>query len=141
MSKMNPVVHFELPAENRKRMTDFYSTAFGWKTEQFGPEMGEYVLVTTSEVGEDYFPKQIGKINGDFYQKTEDPVSNHPSVVISVDDINESIEKVNKADGKVLGVNTNKPGEPGDISGVGLYCVFIDTEGHCVSMLQPSAEM
>jgi predicted enzyme related to lactoylglutathione lyase len=34
--KMNPVVHFEMPAEDRKRMADFYTKAFGWKTQQLG---------------------------------------------------------------------------------------------------------
>ena len=130
MLKMNPVVHFELPADNKKRMTDFYSTAFGWKTEQLGPEMGEYVLVTTSEVGEDHFPKQRGTINGGIYQKTDDPVLNYPSVVISVDDINESIQKLKKAGGKVLG-------EPMPIPGIGSFVSFIDTEGNRLSILQP----
>ncbi|MEJ2492727.1 MAG: hypothetical protein P8Y79_00170 [Ignavibacteriaceae bacterium] len=129
MSKMNPVVHFELPAENKKRMTDFYFTAFGWQMQQLGAEMGEYVLATTSEVGEDRFPKQRGTINGGIYQKS-DMTSPHPSVVISVDDINESIEKVKKAGGKVLG-------EPMPIPGVGLFVPFIDTEGNQLSMLQP----
>ena len=46
-AKMHPVVHFEMPAEDRKRMSAFYTRAFGWKTEQLGPEMGEYVVVTT----------------------------------------------------------------------------------------------
>ena len=42
MSKMNPVVHFEMPAENRKRMAQFYTNVFGWKIQQLGPEMGNY---------------------------------------------------------------------------------------------------
>ena len=141
MSKMNPVVHFELPAENKKRMTDFYFTAFGWQMQQLGAEMGEYVLATTSEVGEDHFPKQRGAINGGFYQKTNDPVSNHPSVVIAVDDIKESMNKVKMTGGKILGGEPNKPGEPVNIPGVGLYCSIIDTEGNRVGMLQPSREM
>ena len=137
MSKMNPVVHFEMPSENKNRMVKFYSSVFGWKTEQLSPEMGEYVMVTTSEVGDDHFPKQRGTINGGFYQKTDDSVSNHPSVVIAVDDIQESMKKVTEAGGKILGGDPNKPGEPGDIPGVGLYCSFIDTEGNRLSMLQP----
>ena len=134
---MNPVIHFEMPAENKNRMSDFYTKAFGWQTEQLGPEMGEYVVVTTSEVGEDHFPKQRGTINGGFYQKTPDPVSNHPSIVIAVDDIKESMKKVTAAGGKVLGGDPTNPGEPFMIPGIGLYCSFIDTEGNRVSMLQP----
>ena len=89
MSKMNPVVHFEMPAENRKRMAEFYSNTFGWKIQQLGPEMGEYMVVTTSETDEKGHPLKPGMIGGGFYQKTDDPVSNHPSIVIAVDEIAE----------------------------------------------------
>jgi uncharacterized protein len=37
--KMNPIVHFEMPAEDKKRIAKFYSKAFGRKTKQLGPEM------------------------------------------------------------------------------------------------------
>jgi hypothetical protein len=137
MSKINPVVHFEMPAENRKRMAEFYSNIFGWKIQQLGPEMGNYMVVTTSETDEKGHPKTPGNIGGGFYQKTDNPISNHPSIVIAVDDIRESMKKVAEAGGKVLGGDPNKPGEPGDIPGVGLYCSFIDTEGNRCSMLQP----
>jgi uncharacterized protein len=69
--KMNPVVHFEMPAEDKKRIAKFYSKAFGWKTKQLGPEMGEYVLVTTTETDEMGFPKEPGKINGVFFANTQ----------------------------------------------------------------------
>jgi uncharacterized protein len=135
MSKMNPVVHFEMPAENRKRMAEFYTNAFGWKIRQLGPEMGEYMVVSTSETDEKTMrPKEAGMINGGFYQKTDAPEANHPSVVISVDDINESIQKVKNGGGKVLG-------EPMPISGVGTFVSFIDTEGNRVSILQPLENM
>ena len=140
MSKMNPVVHFEMPAENKKRMAEFYTSAFGWQMQHLGPEMGEYIVVTTSEVGEDHFPKQRGTINGGFYQKTKDPVSNHPSVVIAVDDIYDTMKQVKESGGKVLGggnPNKKSPEEPDNIPGVGLYSSFIDTEGNRVGVLQP----
>ena len=28
--KMNPVVHFEMPADDSRRMADFYTKVFGW---------------------------------------------------------------------------------------------------------------
>jgi predicted enzyme related to lactoylglutathione lyase len=134
MSKMNPVVHFEMPAENRKRMAEFYTNVFGWKIQQLGPEMGEYMLVTTSDTDEKGFPLKPGMIGGGFYQKTDDPLTQHPSVVISVNDINESIKKVKSGGGKVLG-------EPMPIPGVGTFVSFIDTEGNRVSILQPQENM
>jgi uncharacterized protein len=131
---MNPVVHFEMPATDASRMSAFYSKAFGWQTQQLGPEMGHYVLVSTSETGEDGFPKTPGMINGGFFQKTKD--NQAPSVVISVDDVRAAMKQVAAAGGKVLG--GQKPGEPDDIPGVGLYCSFLDTEGNRVGMLQPA---
>jgi predicted enzyme related to lactoylglutathione lyase len=130
MAKMNPVVHFEMSAENGKRMAEFYSKVFGWQTQQFGEEMGGYILASTTETDENGMPKNPGAINGGFYQRTEDPALNHPSVVISVDDINESIEKVKKEGGKTLG-------KIEEIPGIGQYISFIDTEGNRAGMLQP----
>ncbi len=134
MKKMDPVVHFELPANDTKRMAKFFTEAFGWKTQFLGDEMGNYVTAATSETGKDGRPKNPGTINGGFYVKTKDMPAQHPSVVIGVDDINESIKKVKKAGGEVLG-------EPMNIPGIGLYVSFIDTEGNRLSILQPSMEM
>lgn len=131
---MNPVVHFEMPAVDKDRMVTFYENVFGWEAQRLGPEMGNYVIVSTSERGENGFPKQPGMINGGFFDKAEDNAN--PSVVIAVDDINEAMKEVEKAGGKVLG--GYKPGIPDDIPGVGLYCAIIDTEGNRVGMLQPN---
>ena len=131
--KMNPVVHFEMPAEDKKRMADFYTRAFGWQTKQLGAEMGGYVVVTTTESDENG-PRQPGAINGGFFQKTDAQPSQYPSVVIAVDDIKGHVKKVEAAGGKVIG-------EPAEIPGVGLYVTFFDTEGNRVSMLQPAPRM
>ena len=132
-NKMNPVVHFEMPAEDRNRMAAFYSKVFGWQTQMLGPEMGEYVLVTTTESDENG-PKQPGAINGGFFPKAADAPAQHPSVVIAVDDIEASIKKVTGAGGKIMG-------GPHDIPGVGQHAYFQDTEGNVVSMLQPVPRM
>jgi uncharacterized protein len=128
--EMNPVVHFEMPAEDRKRMADFYTKVFGWKIQQLGEDMGNYVLATTTESDENGMPKKPGAINGGFFQKTDDKPAQYPSVVIAVDDIKEHMMNVGKLGGKVLG-------EPMDIPGIGLYVSFFDTEGNRVGMIQP----
>lgn len=131
---MNPVVHFEMAAEDKKRMSEFYTKVFGWQTQQLGAEMGEYVLVTTIDSDANGRPQKPGGINGGFYQKTDDPNLNHPSVVIGVEDIHESIKKVEQFGGKILG-------EPMEIAGIGWYVSFFDTEGNRLSILQPLANM
>ena len=130
---MDPVVHFEMPADDQKRAGEFYSRVFGWQTNQLGEEMGNYMVVETTEVDANRMPKKAGAINGGIYKKFKD--GQVPSVVISVQDIQASMKKVAAAGGKVLG--GQKPGIPDDIPGIGLYCSFIDTEGNRVGMLQP----
>jgi uncharacterized protein len=130
MKKMNPVVHFELPAKDRKRMADFYTGVFGWKAQMLGKEMGNYVTVSTIETGADGRPAVPGAINGGLFPVRDDNNQNHPSVVIAVDDIIESSREVAKSGGKLIG-------EPMNIPGVGKYQSFVDTEGNTLSMLQP----
>jgi hypothetical protein len=126
---MNPVVHFEMPYDDRGRMAKFYESAFGWQTQMLGEDMGNYVLATTTETDQNG-PKRPGAINGGFFQRKPDWPAQYPSMVIAVDNINESIRKITDAGGKVLG-------EPMEIPGVGQYVSFIDTEGNRVSVLQP----
>jgi predicted enzyme related to lactoylglutathione lyase len=126
---MNPVVHFEMPYEDRERMTKFYEGAFGWQTQSLGEEMGNYVLATTTETVEGR-PKNPGAINGGFFARPEDETGHHPSVVISVDNIHVALKHVIEAGGEVLG-------EPMTIPGVGEYASILDTEGNRVGLLEP----
>jgi len=125
---MNPVVHFEMPADDMKRMVRFYEKAFGWEANQLGEDMGNYVVVLTSETNKSNMPKKPGRINGGFFKKNKK--AKHPSVVIAVDNINKHIKIVEEAGGKVLG-------KPMNIPGIGSYVQFIDTEGNQASMIQP----
>jgi uncharacterized protein len=135
---MNPVVHFEMPFDDRDRMVDFYSKTFGWQANILGPEMGNYVVVATTETDEQHMVKKPGTINGGFYQKSDK--SPNPSIVIAVDDIREAMQKVKDAGGTVLGGSAGAD-EPDDIPGIGLFASIIDTEGNKVGMLQPSPRM
>jgi len=126
---MNPVVHFEMPYDNRQRMAAFYQSAFGWQTQMLGEEMGHYVVAHTTETV-DGMVSTPGTINGGFYERKPEWPAQHPSVVIAVDDIRAAMQQVAAAGGEVLG-------EPMEIPGIGQYVSFMDTEGNRVSMLQP----
>jgi hypothetical protein len=126
---MNPVVHFEMPYDNAQRIAKFYESAFGWKIEILGPQMGNYVLATTA-VADAKAGAPAGAINGGFYPRNPDWPAQHPSIVIAVEDIKASMKKVAKAGGQVLG-------EPMGIPGIGEYVSFFDTEANRVAMLQP----
>lgn len=131
MTKMDPVVHFEMPYENSERLRKFYTDAFGWQMQQLGKEMGEYVLATTTETDENRMPLKTGAIGGGFYPKgPEMPVC--PSVVIAVEDLKVAMKKVTDAGGKILG-------EPMEIPGIGKFVSITDSEGNRVGVLQPDA--
>jgi uncharacterized protein len=130
MKKMNPVVHFEMPANDRERMAKFYSSAFGWNYQLLGKEMGNYVTVQTCETDDHGMIKRVGAINGGFYPVDKSAPPAAPSVVIAVEDIKAAIKMVTSAGGKILG-------EPVEIPGIGPFVSFLDTEGNRVSILQP----
>ena len=128
---MDPVVHFEMPYDNRERIARFYEAAFGWKLQMLGEDMGSYVLATTAEG--DVMPAgkgNRGAINGGFFPRSPDMPGQHPSVVVGVQDIQAAMKAVTKAGGEVLGT-------PMRIPGVGDYVAFYDTERNRLSMLQP----
>ena len=129
MTSTNPVVHFEMPYDDRARMAAFYEQAFDWQTQMLGEEMGNYVVAMTTESDEGR-PTTPGAINGGFYPRNPDWPAQYPSVVIAVDDIRAAMKKVTQAGGEVLG-------EPMEIPEIGQYVSFYDTEGNRVSILQP----
>ncbi len=127
MVKMNPVVHFEMPAINRKRVKKFYETVFGWQMTQLGSDMGFYLLATTSPVDKNNMHKKKGAINGGFFPKGD--AGSIPHIIIGVGDLKKSMEMVKETGGKILG-------KPSVIPGIGDFVMFKDTEGNRVGMLQ-----
>lgn len=126
---MNSVVHFEMPTKDKKRVADFYSKVFGWDMQQMGDDMGNYLMAVTTPSG-DKGPLEPGAINGGFFDFKNEPGYNAPHLVISVDNLDESIKKVKDSGGEVMG-------EVMDIPGVGKYASFKDSEDNIVGMLQP----
>src|SRR5688500_11135145 len=127
--KPNPVVHFEMPYVDHQRVSNFYSKVFGWNMHKLGSDMDNYILAGTAEMDQDMMIKEPGSINGGFFPKKPD-IPPYPSVVISVDNIQEAMKKVKESGGKVKG-------EPVEIPGIGQYVAFTDTEGNHVGMMQP----
>ncbi len=133
MSK-NPVVHFEMPYEDAKRASDFYTKAFGWNMVPTNEETGNYVVAQTAETDANNMVQTPGTINGGLYDgaRVQNPEDKTVHVIVSVEDINKAMEDVKAAGGTVKG-------EPMDIPTIGKYVSIIDTEGNNVGVLQPSS--
>ncbi len=127
---MHPVIHFEMPYEDRARLSAFYQQAFGWQMQTMGEEMGHYVLATTPPT-ENGMPTTPGAINGGFFARSESEPA-QPSVVIATEDLAQTMAMVRQAGGEVLC-------EPMPIPGVGSYVVIRDSEGNRVGVLQPNS--
>ena len=125
---MNRVVHFEIPADNLERAKKFYGENFGWKLNQFGPEMGNYVVVHTGPTDDKGMPQDKAFINGGIMPR--DPSASAPILVIAVDDADGAVEKVKKSGGKLVG-------EILDIPNVGRYARVQDSEGNVIAVIKP----
>jgi len=137
---MNPVVHFEMPAKDKARAKTFYESAFGWEMKQLDADMGGYMVATTVQTDENRMPKHPGAINGGFFDYADKEGFREPHLVMSVENLEASIEKVKAAGGTILGgSNPNKqsPEEPDDIPGIGRHVSFRDSEDNLVGMLEP----
>lgn len=124
----NPVIHFEMPYKDVKRVNEFYSKVFGWDMHQLGEEMNNYILAGPTETV-DMQSTKPGEINGGFFPVDEGGKST--LITIQVDDLGTAIENVKSSGGEVVE-------GPHDIPGIGKYASFIDTEGNWASMMQPN---
>lgn len=131
--KTSPVVHFEMPTKDRSRVKRFYETVFGWKMKQLGNEMDNYLLASTTETDKNGMVKTPGNINGGFWKSQEKA---YPHIVISIENIEKSIEKIKKSGGKILGGHLG-PDTIDNIPGVGRYISIEDSEGNNVGILEP----
>lgn len=136
---MSPVVHFEMPAKDKARTAKFYSDVFGWKMNQMDAEMGNYLLAQTTETDENNMVKTPGTINGGFFDYQDQAGFDIPHLVISVDNLEEMIEAVKNAGGKILGGSQGMD-KIDEIPGVGRYISFEDSEGNRVGMLEPKRD-
>lgn len=72
---MNPVIHFEMPYEDGKRVARFYEQVFGWRMDQLGKEMNNYILASTAKPHDtrDTAMKDLarGAIDGGFLKKNQ----------------------------------------------------------------------
>lgn len=125
------VVHFEMPAKDKKRVSDFYSSVFGWNMVQSGEEFGNYLVAQTAETDENNMNKTPGTINGGFFDYKDEDGYRTPHLIISVENIEDSMKKVEEKGGKLMG-------QPMDIPGIGKYISFKDSEDNIVGMLQPA---
>ncbi len=119
------VVHFEIPVDDPERAARLYSDALGWQASKWeGPV--EYWLVTTGPADEPGIDGALTPRGGRATTWTN---------TVDVASVDETLEKVQAAGGKVLAPRMAVPGV-----GWAAYCE--DTEGNTFVLMQadPSAQ-
>ena len=135
---MNRVVHFEIQADDLDRAQKFYESAFGWKFQAMGPEVGNYRVILTGPgpeaVGQPLTRENVG-INGGMMKRNAPlPADGHSpnafTCIIGVKDIDESMAKIDAAGGVP---QTDKM----EVPGVGKIRYYKDTEGNLFGIIEP----
>ena len=120
------IIHFEIAATDFEKLKKFYAGLFGWKIEKY-PGPVEYWLIQTVPVDEKGMALSPG-VNGGMVRK-ESP-NQKPVNYISVENIDESIEKVKTLGGKMMSLKQEVPN-------VGWIATAVDPEGNQIALLQP----
>jgi len=120
------VVHFEIPAENVKKLRQFYVDLFGWKIEK-SPGPIDYWMIETVPVDEKMKSIKPG-VNGGMYKKVSP--ANRQVNYISVESIDGYIKKIKSLGGKII-----QPKQ--EVPDVGWIAVALDPEGNQFALLQP----
>ncbi len=117
---MPRIVHFELPADDPNRATEFYHEVFGWKIDSWGGPV-DYRLVTTG-------PDDEYGINGAIAPRSE-MVAGGTIITVEIPSIETFIQKIIDAGGKVI-----QPRQA--IPGIGYHAYCQDPEGTAFGIME-----
>jgi predicted enzyme related to lactoylglutathione lyase len=112
----NPVIHWEIAAQDRKKLQQFFADLFGWKVNDDNPM--QYGVVDSGP----------GGINGGIMQ-CQGPQPAYVTFYVSVDNPAATLEKATSLGGKVC-----LPATP--IPNVGTIGMFQDPEGHVIGVIK-----
>lgn len=120
--KMPTVTHFDIPVDNPDRAQQFYEKVFGWNMKKVtnpATETDLWMCETEDEFGNN------GITGGMMIRQALSSVTNY----ISVPSIDEYKSKVEQAGGKITVPKT-------EITNVGLFAMFLDTEGNLFGLFE-----
>ena len=119
----NEIVHFEIPADNPKKLIDFYSHLFDWKIEAM-PGAEEYWTIRTAE----------GSPDGGILKRS---VPSQAALnYVRVDSVEAHCQKAQSRGGRVVHQKQAIPG-------IGWFAIAADPEGNLFGLFEedPTAAM
>lgn len=134
----NPIVHFEIPADDVERAIAFYTKTFGWQINKFDMPSSSstggdpYYGVITTELDDNKQPKTPGAINGGLMKRKApgQPFMNY----ISVDSIDERLKEIKDNGGTIMLPKTEIA------PNMGWIAAFQDPEGNMMGLHELAPE-
>ncbi|OGD91294.1 hypothetical protein A3D07_01375 [Candidatus Curtissbacteria bacterium RIFCSPHIGHO2_02_FULL_42_15] len=131
----NKVIHFEIAVSDFERAKKFYSSLFDWKFLTWVEGETDYVLIQTVGTDDKGMPQEPGAINGGMFKRpskrAEGEGENAFVCTVEVEDIDETLKKVEDAGGKVIMPKREVPG-------IGFSARCFDLDGNIFGLLQPA---
>jgi uncharacterized protein len=119
----NRLTHFAIYTDDIHRAKHFYEQVFNWGFSSYGPSDFLQIKANQTEYGE-----LIGALQSRTYSPIQEKIIGL-ECTISVDDVDEIIQKVEQNGGRILMPKTAIPT-------VGWITKFLDTEGNLVCAMQ-----
>lgn len=121
---MGRVIHFEINVEDPEKASDFYSAIFDWTISKKENDPSNYWLIHTGR-------QDLKGINGGLKQRHQPSHGIIPTV--GVDNLDEKLEKIQKAGGKIVSPKAV-------LSGTGYIAYCSDPEGNVFALLQYTSD-
>jgi uncharacterized protein len=124
---MDPVVHFEVPFDDKERAKKFYSTVFEWRLMDWNEGEMDYTMAYSCEIDEanNNMPKEKARINGGMMPRS--PLGESSVLVMNVKNLDETMEKITANGGSEVMPKTK-------MSGMGYYARAKDSEGNVIGV-------
>jgi predicted enzyme related to lactoylglutathione lyase len=127
---MDKVVHFEIPADDVPRASEFYRSIFGWNLMDMSGQGMDYTIAMTAPVDEQQRPTEPGAINGGMMKRSAEVPA--PVITIEVAAIDDAMARIEGAGGSVV-----QPRQ--EIPGMGAFAYFRDSEGNVLGLWENAA--
>jgi predicted enzyme related to lactoylglutathione lyase len=123
------IVHFEIPANNPEKLSEFYKSLFGWKIEKMSMGQGDYWMIETRAGTSQNMEKAQNTpgTNGGMMKKM-DP-NQRPVNYVLVESVDDFSKKIQGLGGKITISKTPIPN-------MGAFAVALDPEGNAFGIFE-----
>ena len=123
------IVHFEIPANNPEKLSEFYKNLFGWKIEKMSMgDMDYWMIETRAGTAQNMEKAQTtAGTNGGMMKKMD--AGQRPLNYVMVESVDDFSKKIQSLGGKIIVSKTPIPN-------MGAFAVGLDPEGNPIGIFE-----